>query len=109
MRIADTAHIDAHQFELGAHVSACKGLSVIACDLSGANTGHAITWRDQAKNGVVPYGALSNGIYIRGIGTASFINQNTATGADFNTAFRVAFDNAILRTNTRTKDDHVGI
>lgn len=81
MRIADTAHVHAQQFQLGAEVGPFKDVRR-AEDMINRHLRHFVARRDQTVNPVGPAGAFADGVNIRIGGLAGIVNDNPAALRD---------------------------
>jgi len=81
MGVTDRAHINAHQFKLGADI--CAGKRKIATtNMTGCVAAHGIARCHQAEDKIIPQGIFTNGINIRIRCLALVIDHNTAALTD---------------------------
>ena len=106
MGIADGTDVDAQQLELGRHVRADKGLSVLIAQLRRDTAGHLVARCDQAEQAAIPRGTLANGINVRVAAQAPVVNHHPTARADVQ---RALASQGILGTDPGGEHDQVGL
>ena len=103
MRITNTAHVHAQQFQLGAHV--CAGEGVFAAeDMVNGDLRHFVPWCNQAVYAVIPAGAFADGVDIRIGGLAGIVDHDPAALRNGQTALG---GQLVARANTGGEDDEI--
>ncbi|MCY1343047.1 hypothetical protein D9M69_290550 [compost metagenome] len=103
--VADGAHVNAQQLQLGGHVGANERIGVLAAELRGDAAGHLVAGGDQAVDAAVPGGALTDGKDVRVRGQALAVDGHAAARTQFQAALA---GQGVLRADAGGEDDQVG-
>ncbi|MNE10750.1 hypothetical protein D3C80_1034710 [compost metagenome] len=105
MGIADGAHVDPEQLELGGHVGAAEAGRWLTGQGAGDIAGHGVARRDQAENAAVPRGAFADGEDALIAAAAILVDHHPTARGDVQAA---AAPERILRANAGGEHDQVG-